>query len=124
MSDNFEEYKAYKIKRSLMITESTAELMDVMNRIIKKLDKSLIPYTLNLDMFNDDCVHIGYNYGAFEIKINKFSIIVEICKDYDYSSWRYEIIDDNERYFDECINVFNNKKKMIDYFVKSIKESL
>ena len=64
MSDNFEEYKAYKIKRSLMITESTAELMDVMNRIIKKLDKSLIPYTLNLDMFNNDCVHIGYNYGA------------------------------------------------------------
>lgn len=124
MLDNFEEYKAYKIKRSLMITESTAELMDIMSRIIKKLDKNLMPYTLNLDMFNDDSVHIGYNFGAFEIKINKFPIIVEICKDYDYSSWKYEIIDDNERYFDEYINVFDNKKKMIDYFVKNIKENV
>ena len=34
MSDNFEEYNVYKIKHSLVITESTIELMNMMTHII------------------------------------------------------------------------------------------
>ena len=124
MSDSFEEYKAYKIKRSLAITESTVELMDVMTRMIKMLNKASIPYELNLDKFNDDCVHICYCYASFEIKVNKFSLIIEIAKDYDYSPWKYKIIDKDERYFGVPTTIFENKKKMIKCFIKIVGENL
>ena len=124
MSDNFEEYKAYKIKRSLAITESTVELMDVMTRMIKMLNKTNIPYELNLDKFNDDCVHICYGYASFEIKVDKFPLIIEIVKDYDYSPWKYKIIDKDERYFGVPTTIFENKKKMIKEFIETIKENL
>ena len=124
MSDNFEEYKAYKIKRSLAITESTVELMDVMTRTIKMLNKANIPYELNLDKFNDDSTHVGYCWGSFEIKINKFPLVIEIVKDYDYSPWKYEIIDREVRYFDVLTTIFENKKKMIKKFIEIIGENL
>lgn len=124
MSDNFEEYKAYKIKRSLAITESTVELMDVMTRMIKMLNKANISYELNIDKFNDDSVQIGYYWGSFEIKINKFPLIIEIAKDCDYGIWKYVVIDGDEKYFDTLTTIFENKKKMIKCFIKTIWENL
>lgn len=121
MSDNFEKYKAYKIKRSLAIIESTVELMDVITRMIKMLNKANVPYELNLDEFNDDSVYIGHHYGSFEIKINKFPLIIKIIKDNDCSSWKYEIVDRDEIYF-EPTTIFENKKKMIKYFIKILGE--
>jgi hypothetical protein len=122
MSDNFEEYKTYKIKHSLAITESTVELMDVMTRMIKMLNKVNIPYELNLDKFDDDSVHIGYHWGSFEIKINKFPLVIEIVKDCDYSPWKYEIVDREVRYFDVLTTIFENKKKMIKCFIQIVGE--
>ena len=121
MSDNFEEYKTYKIKHSLAITESTVELMDVMNRMIKMLNKTNIPYELNLDKF-DDSTHVGYHWVSFEIKINKFPLVIEIIKDYDYSPWKYEIVDREVRYFDVLTTIFENKKKMIKKFIEIVGE--
>lgn len=124
MSDNFEKYKAYKIKRSLAIIESTVELMDVMTRMIKMLNKANVPYELNLDEFNDDSVHIDYYWGSFEIKINKFPLVIKIIKYYHDSGWTYEIIDRYERYFDVPTTIFENKKKMIKEFVRIVGENL
>ena len=136
MSDNFEKYKAYKIKRSykayslqtvgslLAIIESTVELMDVMTRMIKMLNKANVPYELNLDEFNDDSVHIDYYWGSFEIKINKFPLVIKIIKYYYDSGWTYKIIDRYERYFDVPTTIFENKKKMIKEFVRIVGENL